>query len=87
MSFPLGRIVTTPGVAEKILIYDQIGALHRFRNRDWGEMDVEDIRSNDQALRDGERLLGSYTGSNGEKFWIITEWDRSVTTLLLPDEY
>jgi hypothetical protein len=54
---------------------------------DWGDLDPVDWRENDRALRDATRILSSYHLPTGEKIWIITEWDRSVTTLLLPREY
>jgi hypothetical protein len=54
---------------------------------DWGELDDDDKRENELSLREGFRLLSAYRLSTGVKLWIITEADRSVTTLLLPDEY
>ncbi len=54
---------------------------------DSGDLDREDKKANDDALRDDGRLLSAYLSASGVKFWIITEWDRSVTTLLLPSEY
>ena len=61
--------------------------LKRHAAADWGDVEKEDQRLNDEALRVGERLLSVYSDCKGTKFWIITEWDRSVTTVLLPDEY
>jgi len=55
--------------------------------RGWGEVCQEDWQANDEALETGERLLSAYRTSKDERIWIITEHDRSVTTLLLPDEY
>ena len=54
---------------------------------DWGEVDEEDKRLNDAALKDGTRLLSAYVTSRGAGLWIITEADRSATTILLPSEY
>jgi len=54
---------------------------------DWGELTQEDIDENNRALKEGCRLLSAYRSTNRVKFWIITEWDRSVTTVLLPSEY
>jgi hypothetical protein len=56
---------------------------------DWGlgVVGPEDWAANDRALADGDRLLSSYLTDGGTKVWIITEWDRSVTTVLLPEEY
>ena len=62
-------------------------ALSRHASGDWGEVCEEDWQSNDEALELGTRLLSSYISRSGEKFWIITEHDRSATTILLPLEY
>ncbi len=87
VSFPLGTIVATPG-ALCVLTREEIAtALHRHRSGDWGELDPEDRRANDQALIEGSRLLSAYHSRFGKKFWVITESDRSVTTILLPSEY
>jgi hypothetical protein len=85
---PLGQVVVTRGVAShKNLPADDImRALNRHRLGDWGEVGDEDWALNDQALRRGERLLSAYT-VNHVKVWIITEADRSATTILLPEEY
>lgn len=94
--FSLGRVVTTPGALELAEEGVQLSvSLHRHANADWGEMSPEDIRANNRALKNGnERLFSSYehtiktdNGDRTVKLWIITEWDRSVTTLLRPDEY
>jgi len=61
--------------------------LKRHAYGDWGEMEEEDKRTNDDALNEGGRLFSAYTLSTGERLWIITEADRSTTTLLLPMEY
>jgi len=61
--------------------------LQRHLNGDWGDLCDEDRRSNDAALKNGDRLFSSYRITPDLKLWIITEWDRSVTTLLLPSEY
>lgn len=91
--FELGRQVVTRGVYDKGM--EDAGFLafvnqsfHRYSSGDWGEMCEEDKMQNEQALIDGERLMGSYENKErGWKIWIITEWDRSVTTILFPDEY
>lgn len=85
--FSLGQVFATPGVMESVTEADRISALTRHIGGDWGEVDEFDKRSNDQALADGFRILSAYTSADGVKFWIITEHDRSVTTLLLPEEY
>jgi hypothetical protein len=61
--------------------------LSRHESGDWGEVGPEDWESNEAAVREGTRLLSAYTLNTGVKIWIITEWDRSVTTILLPEEY
>jgi hypothetical protein len=61
-------------------------ALGRHLRGDWGDLGVEDRRANEDALRGGDRILSAYH-ENGIKFYIITEWDRSATTVLLPEEY
>jgi hypothetical protein len=61
--------------------------LKRHVTGDWGELDEEDRRENELSVANGFRLLSSYILSSGAKIWIITEADRSVTTLLLPSEY
>lgn len=61
--------------------------LRHHASGDWGELDSEDIAENQFSLEHGLRLLSSYKTAAGEKLWVITEADRSVTTLLLPDEY
>ena len=85
--FPLGKMVTTIGVHKEINFFSIIDAFRRYTQGDWGEVDKEDKKQNDWALENGERLLGSYKDMNGKKFWIITERDRSVTTVLKPEEY
>jgi hypothetical protein len=66
--------------------YQMLECLQRHARGDWGDVCAEDKQSNDQALQDGDRILSSYM-INGTKIWIITEWDRSVTTVLFPSEY
>lgn len=85
--FPLGRIVATPGVLDAIAKEDMGAALQRHSQGDWGELDKYDALSNDHSLETGGRLLSAYCSSQDVKFWIITEADRSTTTLLLPSEY
>ena len=87
MLFELGDIFVTPGVLEVILKEDMNLALQRHANGDWGEVCKEDWELNNEALELGHRILSVYTSSDGVKFWIITEADRSATTILLPEEY
>jgi len=63
-----------------------LAALGRHVRGDWGDVDAEDRAANDRALREGTRVLSSYR-AGGVKFWVITEADRSATTVLLPSEY
>ena len=62
-------------------------ALDRHRRGDWGDVGKQDWQANERALKHGERLLSVYRTASGTKFWIITEWDRSITTVLLPEDY
>ena len=88
--FELGLLVITNGINDKLenvsFSKELKVALHRFTCGDWGEMDPEDIDANNEALQNGERLFAAYRTSEG-KIWIITEADRSATTILFPDEY
>ena len=61
--------------------------LRRHMSADWGEVSEDDARENELSLREGFRLLSSYRTAKGQKIWIITEADRSTTTILLPSEY
>ena len=83
----IGRVVAKPGVLGAVPLQELLAALERHTRRDWGDVCEADWKANDRALKIGERLLSSYRASNGTKFWIITEWDRSYTTILLPSEY
>ncbi|QNM96730.1 hypothetical protein [Chitinimonas koreensis] len=88
--FPSGRIVATAAVDELVQQgrLNPIPYLHRHLGGDWGDLSAADRRSNDAALRSGEdRLFSSYQVRPDLKIWIITEWDRSVTTVLLPSDY
>ena len=90
-SFKLGKLVMTRGVHSKIkenvdFAVGVLDAFERYRRCDFGDLCVEDKSENEQALKDGERIFAVYNIGD-EKLWIITEWDRSVTTLLLPEEY
>ncbi len=87
--FPLGQMVATPGAlrafeaaGEPLLPY-----LERHARGEWGDLDEEDRRENEYALTRRLRLLSAYRLRNGTKVWIITEADRSATTVLLPEEY
>ena len=89
MRFHPGHVVATPGAlaalqeaGESPILY-----LRRHLQSDWGKLCNEDWEENNRSLKKGYRLLSAYTLSTGERLWIITEADRSATTILLPDEY
>ncbi len=82
--FPLGRCVATPGFLA--LGINPSPFLIRHGAGDWGDLDPEDKQANDAAVINGDRILSAYQVGE-HKFWIITEADRSVTTVLLPSEY
>jgi hypothetical protein len=93
--FDLGQIVSTPGALEACSREHLTACLARHVTGDWGEVCAEDAASNDEAIREGGRVLSAYPidpakpckGFGDNTLWIITEADRSVTTFLLPDEY
>lgn len=85
--FALGLVVATPR-ALAVLSGIEIGfSLLRHASGDWGELDPEDQAENERSLEAGRRLLSAYRAADDVRFWIITEADRSVTTILLPEEY
>ena len=85
---PLGRLVATPGALELLSEAgeDPLGYLARHASGDWGDLDAQDRRENERSLKHGWRVLSSYP-VGGKTVWVITEADRSVTTMLLPEEY
>lgn len=91
MKFPLGQVVATAAVAAKMERSPAFAAgvsasIRRHALGDWGDVCGEDRQTNEDALAEGSRLLSSYQ-VEGEKLWVITEWDRSVTTALFPSDY
>lgn len=90
--FEVGQIVLTAGVfnetvAESNFGYEVLGSLRRHCDKDWGELCEEDAALNDEAIATGEgRIFSAYKTCKG-KIWIVTEADRSVTTILFPCEY
>ncbi len=82
-----GRIVITANAARELSDDDVAVALRRHLRGDWGELEHQDREANERALREGSRLLSAYSSSAGLRFWIITEHDRSATTVLLPEDY
>jgi len=92
MKFKPGQIVVTRSVHTLMNENPEFAAhvyasLNRHVAGDWGEISAGDKLTNETALLDGERLFSAYTREGLPPIWIITEWDRSVTTVLFPDEY
>lgn len=87
--FPPGQIVATPGALRLLngINKSPLEFLSRHLRGDWGDVCQEDKMENELALKEGFRLMSSYPITDTEKLWVITEADRSVTTLLLPEEY
>ena len=85
--FRLGQTVITQGALAALTTQDVVTAIQRHSICDWGDVCPEDRAANDAALKDGTRLFSVYKSSDGIRFWVITEADRSVTTFLLPEEY
>ena len=86
-SFSLGRVVATPNALEAISPDEVAKALARHAACDWGDVGPADRKENELSLREGFRLFSVYHDRDGKRFWIITEADRSVTTVLLPEDY
>ena len=85
--FRLGRIVATPNALNHIPNEDILCAIQRHQAGEWGDVDDHDRHANDCALVHGGRLVSVYHSAARVKFWLITEADRSVTTVLLPEDY
>ncbi len=87
--FSLGRIVATPGALEALEEANQnpFEFLERHQGGDWGDLCEEDKSENEFSLKNGFRILSAYRTRNNVKLWLITESDRSCTTLLRPSEY
>ncbi len=95
--FSAGQMVFTRGVADLMAENEEFAkfvtvSLVRHLKGDWGDVDAEDKLSNDEAAKAGDRILSAFNNDRFPKngiatIWIITEWDRSVTTVLFPDEY
>ena len=85
--FRLGRIVSTPNALSQLTHEDILLGIRRHQSGDWGEVTEPDRQANERALIKGTRLLSVYHAVSGIKFWLITEADRSVTTVLLPEDY
>lgn len=93
--FRLGSLVATPGALRALqkLAIPPLTLLIRHARGDWGDLCADDLAQNELALQTGQRLFSSYrlaspdSGEDDQMIWVITEWDRSVTTILLPEEY
>ena len=86
---PLGQIVATPGALEALKSSRQTPAefLTRHATGDWGDLSADEMAENEFSIKNGFRLLSSYLTASGQRLWVITEAQRDLTTLLLPDEY
>jgi len=89
LSFPLGQIVATPGALEALehAAINAADLIQRHQSGDWGNVPPSDAEENMRSVENGWRILSSYLINDDQNLWIITEADRSVTTLLLPEEY
>ena len=89
VSFPMGKVVATPGALSALLEAEQtpIEFLDRHSQCDWGEVCGDDWEVNDQSLIDGTRILSAYRTKTDVRIWVITEADKSSTCILLPEEY
>ena len=87
LKFSLGQTVITANANAVLPELDVVLALQRHHSGDWGDVDDHDRQVNEDALRNGDRLVSIYKSVRDQKFYIITEWDRSVTTVLLPEDY
>jgi hypothetical protein len=87
--FPLGQTYATPGALEALSEAGQDASqfLSRHQAGDWSEMSEEDKRENEFSVDKDLRIFSAYHTSKGEKIWVVTEADRSATTILLPQEY
>ena len=85
--FLLGQIVTTANALNSLHRPSVDDALRRHASCDWGTLCVDDAAENARALVEGGRLFSVYDDQVGVRFWIITESDRSATTVLLPEDY
>ena len=85
--FNLGQTVITPNAQETLHPEDVFLSMKRHASGDWGDCCTEDAQENDFSLDKHLRIFSVYHDRNGVKFWIITEWDRSITTILLPEDY
>jgi hypothetical protein len=85
--FSLGQIVATPNAIEQLSPSDMARAIARHHGGDWGDVCDADRQENELSLKEGFRLMSVYHGENGQKHYVITEADRSATTILMPEDY
>ena len=85
--FPLGQLVVTPNALFSLAEEDILSGILRHQAGDWGDVEKDDWKENDLSLEKGYRLVSVYHAKNGTKFYIITEADRDITTVLLPEDY
>lgn len=85
--FELGQVCATPRALASINPAEMQHSLRRHHSGDWGDLDPEDRAANELALEEGSRLFSVYHTPDRVRYYIITEWDRSATTVLLPEEY
>ncbi|WP_009962631.1 hypothetical protein [Verrucomicrobium spinosum] len=85
--FEMGGLSLTPGALNLLDPEEVLNSLNRHQRGDWGDCDHEDAQANDLALVEGTRVFSVYHDRRDQKFWIITEADRSMTTVILPEEY
>ena len=87
MKVALGQVLISRRVVRRIPIEDIFEALRRHSLADWGDLDDDDRIYNDFALEHGERITSAYHAKDSTTFWVFTEWNRSLTTIMLPEEY
>jgi hypothetical protein len=85
--FRIGRIVATPNALSRLTQDDILTAIRRHQSGEWGDLDEHDRDENELSLKEGFRLFSVYHAVCGDKFYVITEADRSITTLLMPEDY
>jgi hypothetical protein len=87
--FPLGQLVTTPAALDALARAKDVPApyVRRHQTGDWGNLEPRDLAANERAVHEGDRITSAYLLANGTPIWIITEADRSITTILLPTNY
>ena len=85
----LGELVATPGALQALAEagHSPMEFVRRHQSGDWGDVNEEDRRENEYSVEHGLRILSAYRTARGVRVWVITEADRSATTLLLPEEY